>query len=87
MIGSKKLFFKMSDVIVQIFQKILNWKFECIPNLLIFSSPPLIKPLPLKAIPPIRYHMHQDSSILLNYPISREVNQPQQHEPSPQVNL
>ena len=33
-IGSEKLFSQMSDVMVQIFQKILPWKFECISNLL-----------------------------------------------------
>jgi hypothetical protein len=34
MIGSEKLFSMMSDVMVQIFQKILTGKFECISNLL-----------------------------------------------------
>ena len=33
MIGSEKLFSMMSDVMVQIFQKILTGKFECISNL------------------------------------------------------
>jgi len=34
MIGSEKLFSKMSDVMGQIFQKILTRKLECISNLL-----------------------------------------------------